>query len=113
MSEKKKNLLRQIDDLEKAYNYQKAECQRLSYNNQTLQWQLKQCSEQLYFVETKLREISGRESYNESVPPSIRSLKRSQLMNGSSLTNIQINGFSSPTLPAIEDVIKTEDDVST
>ncbi|XP_054083542.1 uncharacterized protein LOC105209729 [Zeugodacus cucurbitae] len=108
-SEKEKDFLRQINDMQKAYNHEMVKRKRLSYDNEQLQWQLKQRSEQLHIVETKLHELSAVESINQS---SIGSLSRSQLMNGSSLINIQMEDISPPTSPVVKGVIEKPDSVS-
>ncbi|XP_053959880.1 uncharacterized protein LOC128864305 isoform X1 [Anastrepha ludens] len=111
-SEKEKDFLRQIDDMQKAYNHEMVKRKRLSYDNEALQWQLKQRSEQLHIVETKLHELSAMESHNASTQSSIHSLNRSQLMNGSSMASIQMDDFSPPTSPVVKGVIEKPDSVS-
>ncbi|XP_017467585.1 PREDICTED: uncharacterized protein LOC108359979, partial [Rhagoletis zephyria] len=111
-SEKEKDFLRQLDDKQKAYNHEMVKRKRLSYDNEALQWQLKQRSEQLHIVETKLHELSAVESSNASIQSSLGSLNRSQLMNGSSLVNIQMDDISPPTSPIVKGVIEKPDSVS-
>lgn len=107
-----RDFLRQINDMQKAYNHEMVKRKRLSYDNEQLQWQLKQRSEQLHIVETKLHELSAVESINASNQSSIGSLSRSQLMNGSSLINMQMEDISPPTSPVVKGVIEKPDSVS-
>ncbi|GBP04660.1 hypothetical protein EVAR_101565_1 [Eumeta japonica] len=75
-AEKEKEYLRQIDEVQKAYNHETVKRTRLSYDNEALQWQLKQRSEQLHIVETKLQELSAHDiSTNSFTPSSKESLK--------------------------------------
>ncbi|XP_050321568.1 mucin-17 [Bactrocera neohumeralis] len=111
-SEKEKDFLRKINDMQKAYNHEMVKRKRLSYDNEQLQWQLKQRSEQLHIVETKLHELSAVDSMNTSNQSSIGLLNRSQLMNGSSLINIPMEDISPPTSPVVKGVIEKPDSVS-
>ncbi|XP_067623668.1 serine-rich adhesin for platelets [Eurosta solidaginis] len=112
-SEKEKDFQRQIDDTQKAYNHEMVKRKRLSYDNEALQWQLKQRSEQLHIVETKLHELSTQEAINSTALSSLGgSLNRSQLMNGSSLITIQMDDISPPTSPVVKGVIEKPDSVS-
>ncbi|KAM7352207.1 toucan [Cochliomyia hominivorax] len=105
-SEKEKEYLRQIDEAQKALNHETVKRTRLSYDNEALQWQLKQRSEQLHIVETKLHELSAHDISTTSVA------NRSS-QNGASLTSsIHMEDISPPTSPVIKGVIEKTDSVS-
>lgn len=71
-----------------------------------MQWQLKQRSEQLHIVETKLQELSAHDISTTSVA------NRSS-QNGASLTSsIHMEDISPPTSPVIKGVIEKTDSVS-
>ncbi|XP_037817454.1 protein PF14_0175 isoform X2 [Lucilia sericata] len=105
-SEKEKEYLRQIDEVQKAFSHETVKRTRLSYDNEALQWQLKQRSEQLHIVETKLQELSAHDISTTSVA------NRSS-QNGASLTSsIHMDDISPPTSPVIKGVIEKTDSVS-
>ncbi|XP_065358768.1 mucin-2 [Calliphora vicina] len=105
-SDKEKEYLRQIDEVQKAFSHETVKRTRLSYDNEALQWQLKQRSEQLHIVETKLQELSAHDISTTSVA------NRSS-QNGASLTSsIHMEDISPPTSPVIKGVIEKTDSVS-
>ncbi|XP_075154072.1 toucan [Haematobia irritans] len=105
-SEKEKEYLRQIDEIQKAYSHETVKRTRLSYDNEALQWQLKQRSEQLHLVETKLHELSAHDISSSS-------LTNRSSYNGSALsTSIHMEDVSPPTSPVIKGVIEKTDSVS-
>ncbi|XP_073821056.1 toucan [Musca autumnalis] len=105
-SEKEKEYLRQIDEIQKAFNHETVKRTRLSYDNEALQWQLKQRSEQLHIVETKLHELSSHEM-------SSTSMTNRSSSNGSALnTSLHMDDISPPSSPVIKGVIEKTDSVS-
>lgn len=98
--------MRQIDEIQKAYSHETVKRTRLSYDNEALQWQLKQRSEQLHLVETKLHELSAHDITSSSLT------NRSSL-NGSALnSSTHMDDISPPTSPVIKGVIEKTDSVS-
>ncbi|XP_061393875.1 restin homolog [Musca vetustissima] len=105
-SEKEKEYLRQIDEIQKAFNHETVKRTRLSYDNEALQWQLKQRSEQLHLVETKLHELSSHEMSSTSITNRSSS-------NGSALnSSLHMDDISPPSSPVIKGVIEKTDSVS-
>lgn len=98
--------MRQIDEVQKAYSHETVKRTRLSYDNEALQWQLKQRSEQLHLVETKLQELSAHDITSTST------INRSSL-NGSALNpSTHMEDISPPSSPVIKGVIEKNDSVS-
>ncbi|XP_013098576.2 serine-rich adhesin for platelets [Stomoxys calcitrans] len=105
-SDKEKEYLRQIDEIQKAFNHESVKRTRLSYDNEALQWQLKQRSEQLHLVESKLQELSAHDI-------SSTSMTNRSSMNGSALSaSVHMEDISPPTSPVIKGVIEKTDSVS-
>ncbi|KAL9929679.1 toucan isoform 2-T5 [Glossina fuscipes fuscipes] len=109
-SDKEKDFLRQMDEIQKAFNHETVKRTRLSYDNEALQWQLKQRSEQLHIVEAKLAELSAS---NEMMNSSSLGLINRSMLNGSSVTNsTHVEDVSPPSSPVVKGVIEKTDSVS-
>uniref|UniRef100_A0A1A9WXR3 Microtubule-associated tumor suppressor 1 n=1 Tax=Glossina brevipalpis TaxID=37001 RepID=A0A1A9WXR3_9MUSC len=107
-SDKEKDFLRQMDEIQKAFNHETVKRTRLSYDNEALQWQLKQRSEQLHIVEAKLAELSA----SNEMSTNLGLISRSTL-NGSSLANsTHVEDVSPPPSPVVKAVIEKTDSVS-
>ncbi|XP_032592588.1 putative leucine-rich repeat-containing protein DDB_G0290503 isoform X2 [Drosophila grimshawi] len=92
-TEKEKDLQRQMDDIQKAFNHENIKRKRLTCDKEELQYHLKQRSEQLQLVQAQLHDLSQNHSYSRS---------------NSSL----LNNTSPPTSPVIKGVIERNDSVS-
>lgn len=116
-----RELREKYDELKKNYNHETHIRKRLSFDNEALQWQLKQRSEQLHLVEVKLHEqavlsaskanVSDNSSMHElnTIKSSLASANTS---NGSDRTQFQMEDISPPPSPIIKGVIEKTDSVS-
>ncbi|XP_030380488.1 uncharacterized protein LOC115628493 isoform X3 [Scaptodrosophila lebanonensis] len=101
--EKEKEYVRQIEEIQKAHTHDNYKCQRLSLDNEVLQYTLKHRSEQLQLVEAKLAELSSDNSHNFTH-------NRSSL--GNNCSSRCGNHTSPPVSPIVKGVIEKNDSVS-
>ncbi|XP_030565435.1 trichohyalin isoform X1 [Drosophila novamexicana] len=108
-TEKEKDIQRQMEEMQKAFNHESIKRKRLTCDKEELQYHLKQRSEQLQLVQAQLHELSNSSqdsslNHGYSRCNSARSCLETSALNTSST--------SPPASPVIKGVIERNDSVS-
>ncbi|XP_034471629.1 serine-rich adhesin for platelets isoform X2 [Drosophila innubila] len=110
-TEKEKDIQRQMEEMQKAFNHESIKRKRLTCDKEELQYHLKQRSEQLILVQAQLHELSNS-SQDNSFSHHHTTYNRSISMRASLEANHTSLNTSPPASPVIKGVIERNDSVS-